>query len=696
MADDAVSLDEIVVTATGRPERRTSVPGTVQVIDGEKIEHSQAKSMTDLLAENAVGFLSEWTPGQTSINIRGGATDGQGKDFRSQVLVLINGRRAGTANLSKLLTADVERVEIVRGPASVIYGSQNIGGVINIIMKSGLTAPGILLQGTAGSWNLFQGKAQTGGQKDGVDWYVGVSGGQQGDYHSGKGGGSLDNTSWKRFGATGNVGVQLSEHDRIEFMARTDGIYDAGFRGSGANVDSKDDRYNRSLDLSYEGDRLDGRFRLNAHGYVVQDVDDFHWASPVIRGSDGLPAPGTSLDHNKRTLDIVGLRLQPGMTLWKGNDLLTGWDWETSKLRSTRFRVGVPGNPLTQVAPQDNNQTETVNSLYIEDAQKLLDDRLTLRAGLRATFGETSFDKTPNLANQLSKDADYDARTYSLGATFKATEALSFRAGYSTGFRAPTATELAADFNTLGGGRIFGNSSLKAERSKQIEGGATYIGRGWSLDAALFQNVIENRITTKLRTDSSNTSDYVNNPDDIVVRGVELQLDANLLEALGRRSETWRWSAYANGAYNFDMTDKGAAATANTRKAQRMYKYQAALGMRFGQAEVEHDWSIHLQGVLRGPIWYDTEENLIAGAEPSRSYIHRKGSFWTWNIRSEIEMTKGVTMFAAVNNIFNVNNHPVYIGLDKPPYLLDPALTNGGRGTSMPGREAQIGLMARF
>ncbi len=95
-------LDEIVVTSTGRPEPRSRITGTVQVIEREAIAQSSARSVTELMAENAVGFFSEWTPGQTSINIRGGASDGQGKDFRSQILVLINGRRAGTANISKL------------------------------------------------------------------------------------------------------------------------------------------------------------------------------------------------------------------------------------------------------------------------------------------------------------------------------------------------------------------------------------------------------------------------------------------------------------------------------------------------------------------------------------------------------------------------------------------------------------------
>src|SRR3954469_8345731 len=192
-ASAQVSLGEVVVTPGGRPEPRKRITGTVQVIgrdlvaadspavapapagragasvvgpvqiiENSEIERSTAKSVTDLLAQNAVGFMSEWTPGQTSINIRGAATDGQGRDFKSQVLVLINGHRAGTANLSKMSLADIDRIEIVRGPSSVIYGSQNMGGVINIIMKTGRTAPGTFVEGSGGSWGLEQGKAQNG------------------------------------------------------------------------------------------------------------------------------------------------------------------------------------------------------------------------------------------------------------------------------------------------------------------------------------------------------------------------------------------------------------------------------------------------------------------------------------------------------------------------------------------------------
>ncbi len=262
------TMPEIVVTATGRPEDVSRFAGTVQVIAKERIEQSSAKSVTDLLAESAVGFMSEWSAGQTSINIRGAATEGQGRDFRSQVLVLINGRRAGTANVSKLSIADVERIEIVRGPSSVVYGSQNMGGVVNIILKTGRTAPGNLLEASVGSWDLIQGKAQSGGKIGSYDYYVGFAAGTRDDYQVG--GGQVErNTGWNRFGGTAAFGWQLDELNRIDVTVRSDGVYDTGFRGSSANIFAYDTRFNRSVDLSYSGKMPDERFSIFVQSYYV-------------------------------------------------------------------------------------------------------------------------------------------------------------------------------------------------------------------------------------------------------------------------------------------------------------------------------------------------------------------------------------------------------------------------------------------
>ncbi|UYZ83396.1 TonB-dependent receptor [Entomomonas sp. E2T0] len=686
--DDLLILDPVIVTASARYEDLKSATSTVQVIDQAQIARSSASDLTSLLAENAVGFFSEWTPGQTSINIRGASTDGQGKDFKSQVLVLINGRRAGTANLSKLSPSDVYRIEIVRGPASVIYGSQAIGGVINIIMKNGHNTKGGKVTLKGGSFGLAYGHGEYGWQSEDGQFtgYFGFNSATQNDYDAGQGGGKQHNTSWKRHGFTGAFSWQLDETNLVDLSVRKDGVYDVGFRGSAANYHAKEDRYNKSADLIWKHGTDSDRLRWKLHNYWFEDVDDFKWASPSTAG--------TSLDHNKRKLSAVGLKFQPEVDLTSSNTLLLGADLEKNKLRSTRYRVGLNGAPMTQVSPYDNNQREKMYALYFEDAQRFLDDRLVFKAGARYTDGKTYYDRTPYLQNQQTGSTHYYKTTWSTGLNFQATDWLNLKASMGTGFRAPTASELGADYTTLAGSQIYGTPGLKPETNKQYELGAVFSGDSWLVDVVYFENKIKDRIITKPRSNTSNISDYVNNPDDVVVRGIEVNSRFMMHELLSWQNN-WQWNVEANGAWNFHMEDKGAK-DRNTDKVQRMYQYQASIANRFGQREVAYPWFIQVTGILRGPMWYDTEERLIAGAEPYRNYIHRKSPFMVWNIKGEVEVYKNLTVFAEVNNLFDKNQHPIFIAIDKKPYILDPAASNGGLGTSMMGRAVYVGSTYRF
>ena len=146
-----ITLDDVFVTAVGRPEPLSTVASTVQTIDAEEIQNAHSSTVTGALQERGVAFFSEWTPGQTSITMRGARGDGQGRDFRGQVLVLMNGRRAGTTNLSKLSPDQVHRIEIVRGAASAAFGNQALGGVINLITRDSRSVEGGTASIEAGS-----------------------------------------------------------------------------------------------------------------------------------------------------------------------------------------------------------------------------------------------------------------------------------------------------------------------------------------------------------------------------------------------------------------------------------------------------------------------------------------------------------------------------------------------------------------
>lgn len=689
----------IVVTPSSRQESVSDVPGTVQVINRETIERSTGKSVTDLLADNAVGFMSEWTADQTSLNIRGAATEGQGRDYKSEVLVLINGHRAGTANISKLSLADVERIEIVRGPASVIYGSQNLGGVVNIIMKTGRTAPGNLVEGAVGSWSYGAGKAQSGGSKDGFDWYFGAESATRSNYQVG-GGRTEENTAWQRRGASASLGWQANPNQRFDLNVRTDGIYDAGFRGSTSNIFAHDDRSNRSIDFSYNGRAPDPRFSWFWQAYGVTDIDNLNQPSPL--SAVNSVASRTTVDDNRRQIDIIGQRFQPRANLWQGNNLLLGVDTEYSKIRSTRFRAG--GSAVTQISPQDNNQHEEVYAFYWEDAQKFLSDRLTIRGGMRRTLGTTSLDVTPNAPTLIPNSKNYAATTYSAGSTYAFTDWLTGRVATSTGFRAPTATELGANFTTspTTGSITFGNPSVRPETSEQVEAGATMAWGGARFDLAVFQNIIHDRITTALRPGSTVISDTVNNSGNIVLQGVEWQSEANVLRWVSPRTKNWLWSVFANGYYNFKMRDEGAVPAAGSDKAVRINQYELAMGTRFGQpgnGSMWSKWNMQITGLVHGPMWYNTEEYLSPFYFPGQvrnTTVYRKDAYWTWNIRGDVEVYSNITVFAAVRNIFDVNNHPIFIALDQTPCVLIQANQNGSCGNSIPGREFLGGVQVRW
>ncbi|MEQ1601566.1 MAG: TonB-dependent receptor [Methylophilaceae bacterium] len=139
-ADNAISLDEMVVTANRIPQSRESVLGDVTVIDQEEIERQGAGSITDLLRlQPGVEISSNGGAGKTSsIYLRGTNAD--------HIVVLLDGLRinsatSGTTAFENIPLSQIEKIEILRGPASSLYGADAIGGVIHIFTKRGGDTP---------------------------------------------------------------------------------------------------------------------------------------------------------------------------------------------------------------------------------------------------------------------------------------------------------------------------------------------------------------------------------------------------------------------------------------------------------------------------------------------------------------------------------------------------------------------------
>lgn len=149
LAEEPVLLDPVVVTATGQPVPESRTLAAVTVIGREEIERSQAADVAELLRFSAgIDIGRSGGPGQiTSAFIRGGESN--------HTLVLIDGVRmnpatSGGGALQNIAPEMIERIEIVRGPRSTLYGSDAIAGVVNIITRSG-SQPGVTAQLRAGA-----------------------------------------------------------------------------------------------------------------------------------------------------------------------------------------------------------------------------------------------------------------------------------------------------------------------------------------------------------------------------------------------------------------------------------------------------------------------------------------------------------------------------------------------------------------
>ncbi|MFU8925945.1 TonB-dependent receptor plug domain-containing protein [Acinetobacter puyangensis] len=153
-ADQTIELDPIVVTASKSEEKASEVPARISVINEQTIQQSQSASLPDLLQqEAALNIVQSGGIGQsTSVFIRGTESD--------QTLVLKDGVRlntasAGMASFNFLDASDLEHIEILKGPSSVLYGSDAIGGVIQLFTKIP-TQNGAFITGEYGENNTYK------------------------------------------------------------------------------------------------------------------------------------------------------------------------------------------------------------------------------------------------------------------------------------------------------------------------------------------------------------------------------------------------------------------------------------------------------------------------------------------------------------------------------------------------------------
>jgi vitamin B12 transporter len=466
-------LDPIVVTATRTPQTVDETLSSVTVIEREEIERLQPQQLTDLLRGRAgIGVAESGPFGKLSSVFMRGSNSGH-------TLLLVDGVRMGSATTGSaswqyLPPSEIERIEIVRGPRTSIYGSDAIGGVIQVFTRKGLEGPPRV--------NAFVG----GGSFDTREFGAGVAGGTRDTRYS---------LSASRFDTDGiDVLTDVGDDDR-------DGYDNTSLSGT------------LSHRLS-SGGELFGSL-LYSRGTTEFDADEFDPATFAVVGPYA-PAENDYV-HAALRAGIRGFvtpRWQSQLAVAQSRDELDSFEGGTLADRVAHFdtrrdlidwqnTVRLPG-PWTWVAGVDAYEDHVdASTAFAEDSRYNVGVYSVLQGALGHNDLEASlrFDDNEQFGSKT---------TGQLGWGRRLSDAWRVRASAGTAFNAPSFNDLYFPG--------FSNPDLDPEESRSVEVGARYASGAWFLDAALFQTEIDDLIAFDMTTFSPQ------NINEARIRGLEVEI----------------------------------------------------------------------------------------------------------------------------------------------------------------------------
>jgi outer membrane receptor for ferrienterochelin and colicins len=515
------SLEELsniqVYSASKHMQSASDAPSSVTVISADEIQKYGYRTLADIL-ESVRGFYITYDRDYSFVGVRGFGRLG---DWNSRVLVLVDGHRINDNVLGEgfvgsefLVDVDlIERVEIVRGPSSSLYGDEAFFAVINVITRKPPQIKGFELSFAPASYSTYEGRASYAGQYRGIAMML------SGTFYNSPGPTlffpQFDGPA-TNFGITRNTDYESFQHilTTIGFHGFTlQGLFSAhdkgvptGYFGTvfndprTANLD-----YHQYLDLSYQHSVAE-KWDLTARTSYDQD----RLQAPL--------AYFTGLPDGSTTVDVYSFR----GNWWDGEAKLSGTLLEkhkitvgteiTDNLRQDQGFYAPIGNVFTA-----EPSSSVIWALYAQD-EFAINHKLTLSAGLRydhySIFGDTTNPR--------------------LGLIYHVFHPTTLKLLYGTAFRAPEPYEYAPD----DGGPSANNLQLRPEKIRSVEGVVEQtLGEHFALSGSIFSNWISDLISVETVL---NGTELYQNFGKATATGVEAELDGYLANGVkGRASYSY-------------------------------------------------------------------------------------------------------------------------------------------------------------
>lgn len=439
-AAETINLDNVVVTASRTPQTRESVIADVSVIDSEEIQRAGQSTLVELLAvQSGIEISSSGGAGTASgIFIRGTNS--------SHVVVLIDGLRVDSATLGvtsfeNLPLGQIDKIEILRGPATSLYGQDAIGGVIQIFTKKGEGAVKFNANLGYGSYNTTKAGAGVSGSIRDTRFSLNVSTQNTGSFSAIDTANSdyNDKDAYRNLAFSGKISHQIELGHEIGFqLLHSDG--------------------NVHLDNKFNGSNFDSRADAKQYSYAIFSNNQFtdFWLSKFRIGEGA---------DESRTFDQFSAL---DGDLYKTRQFQINWQND--------FKL-----PLGTLSLLYDGLEQTVNSSVNYDVKKRINDGLVASylLNLNAHSLQTSIrhDSNSQFGNKTTGNIGYG---FSFTPEWRAT------ASYGTAFKAPTFNDLYYP--------NFGNPNLKPEQSRNIEASLRYQTDNTTASATVFQNKVRDLI----------------------------------------------------------------------------------------------------------------------------------------------------------------------------------------------------------
>lgn len=599
----------VVVTATRTETPLSQIGNSTTVLSGEELALRGVTSVADALRELAgISLVQSGGAGaMTSVFLRGGESD--------YTKILVDGipvnEPGGSYNLAYLSTSGIDRIEVVRGPQSALFGSDAIGGVIQVFTKRGSSEglspkPSVMVEG--GSYATFRYGGGLEGSNDRMDYAVSFF---RTDTDNDVANGSFNDTTF-----AGNLGLQLSRKTELRAVFRSEAGR-SGVPGPWAFERPDRDAYYRRKDVS--GSLTLTHFQTPSWtqrlSYTVNDSYQLS-ANPLDSGSytpqyQGRVAPFPYSDWVYESLNQTRRQkanYQSDLILPLGHLLTIGADYE--------HESGVVGDPSLNPA----SVTRDNYGGYLQD-QWSLKNRFFATAGVRLDHNESfGFYASPRVSVALL--VRQPGAASALGLT-------KIKANFGLGIKEPTLLE---SFSTS----IYyqGNPDLRPEKAVGFDAGIEqqfHSGRG-TLELTYFQNRFRDQIGFAI-TDYSTFAGSFFNIGKSRARGLEAALRHELV-----------WNLEIGGTYTFmdsEVLEASATSDPAFAKGQELFR------------RPRHSGSLDLRW-KPGRLTLGAHA-LLVGSRVDSDYsglnITRNEGYSLLNFMANFRLIGGMSVFAAVNNV---------------------------------------------